>query len=125
MDIKELLSEDLDWVEVIDVDLGGGYDWDEFHAWYSPSQRVFYYASDSGCSCNSFGMFFNTVSDFQVTTDRPTLMKAITEWFDQTYNKRPSELVEALHKINAFDVRKASETPDPRRYKNIVLYENE
>jgi hypothetical protein len=34
-------NENLDWIEVVDVELAGGYEWDEFHAWYSPSQRVY------------------------------------------------------------------------------------
>lgn len=94
----------LDWVPVTSVDLGGGYDWDEFHAWYSPSARRYFWGSGSGCSCNSFSDDFYNVSDFE-DGDRPALMAAVGRYFDGQYLNRPMERVTALSDVNGFDPR--------------------
>lgn len=92
----------LDWVPVVSVDLGGGYDWDEFHAWYSPTERRYFWGSGSGCSCNSFDDDFYNLSDFE-DGDRPALMAAIGRYFDEQYLNHPQERVRALAEANAFN----------------------
>ncbi|WP_029090074.1 DUF7574 domain-containing protein [Brevibacterium album] len=56
-----------DWIEVImEEDDSLCYEWDEFRAFYSPSEGVYYYASASGCSCWWYWDDFTSASDFQV-----------------------------------------------------------
>lgn len=68
MSIKDLIYHDIegveDFIDVVDVDFGGGYDWDEFHAWYSPSKRRYFWAEGSGCSCSYFGEDLYKLDDF-------------------------------------------------------------
>lgn len=92
----------LDFVPVVDVDLGEAYEWDEFHAWYSPSRRAFFWASGSGCSCNSFGDELTSLDDFENGQSRADVMAAVNRYFDGQYMDRPQERVAALHTINAF-----------------------
>lgn len=109
MEIKDLFEYDrgtwwreLDWVPVVSVDLGGGYDWNELHAWYSPSQRVYYWGSGSGCSCNSWREYFSSVADFENGQTRADLMAGIGRYFDDQYRDYPTDRVAALAEANAF-----------------------
>lgn len=94
----------LDWLPVVEVDLGGGWDWEEFHAWYSPTARRYFWGSGSGCSCDSFTDDFRSVGDFE-NGDRPALMAALNRYFDAMYTQKPQERVRALTEANAFDPR--------------------
>lgn len=109
-DIRDLFEYDrgdwwrrLDWVPVVDVDLGGGYEWDEFHAWYSVSERVYYWGSGSGCSCDSFTDNFHSVGDFANGRGRAEVMAALTSYFADHYTPYPQEAVRALYTVNAFN----------------------
>lgn len=75
----------VDWIPVTSIDIGGGYDWEEFHAWYSPSARLYYYGSGGGCSCNSFGEYFRRVEDFAVTPRKEELRAAAMRFLDDSY----------------------------------------
>lgn len=97
-----------DWVSVVSIDEGGGYDWAEFHSWYSPVARRYFWGSGAGCSCNYFAEGFSGFGDF-ASGDRPALMAAIREFADDHgYRIRPTELVDALMAANAFDPRKVA-----------------
>ena len=94
--------KEVDWVPVVSVDLGESYEWDEFHAWYSPSARRYFWASGAGCSCNDFSDGIGGESDFE-NGDRPALMAAIGRYFDEQYRNHPSERVRALSDANGFN----------------------
>lgn len=74
----------LDWTGVAHVDLGGGYDWEEFAVWFSPSQRIYYWASGAGCSCNSFGEGLRSVGDFE-SGDKAAAIAAANRFFEDSY----------------------------------------
>lgn len=93
--------EGLDWVPVVSVDIGGGYDWDEFHAWYSPSARKYFWGSGSGCSCNSFSQEFYGPEDFS-NGNRDALKSALGLYFDETYLNHNEERVRALSAVRDF-----------------------
>lgn len=61
-----------------------GYEWDEFRAYYDPKARIFYWHSDSGCSCNYWGDSLYTLGDFE-NGDRAALLAAVDRWRDSTY----------------------------------------
>jgi hypothetical protein len=110
MDIEELNSwwgddetfSNLDWDEVVDVDMGVSYSWSEFHAWYNPADERYYWGSASGCSCDSFRSYFRSISDLENGPDRASVMKALSTWMDGMYEKNPSLLVAKLHEINSY-----------------------
>lgn len=53
-----------DWVHVLTMDDGGGYEWSTLHAFYSPSARRYFWLADFGCSCNWWGDFIESEADF-------------------------------------------------------------
>lgn len=65
-----------DWVMVIDAESSGGYDWDAFFGFYSPSTDVFYWHSGSGCSCDEWGDGLNSPADFEQSKDRNDMQRA-------------------------------------------------
>lgn len=97
------MPDPMDLVPVTSVNLGGGYDWDEFHAWYSPSRRVYYWASDSGCSCNSFGDGLDSIDDFENGRSRADVMAGANRYFDDQDTNPAQERVRVLHEINSFN----------------------
>lgn len=63
-----------------------GYEWDEFQAFYSPEDDIFYWATDSGCSCNGLWDEFNSLGDLQMGR-RSDVLHAAREFSDQCYSK--------------------------------------
>ena len=89
MNIKELPylegKDSLDWVEVIDVCANLSYDWDEFHAWYSPKDRTYYWGADSGCSCSYYGYYIKSTSQFQSSQDKEVLARSLSEYLKDNH----------------------------------------
>lgn len=64
-----------DWVTV--VELGdGGYEWEEFKVFYSPSQRMYFWHGGAGCSCNSWSDDVHSVGDFENGSEKTAVMSA-------------------------------------------------
>ena len=92
-----------DWVPVVTMDDGGGYDWTTFHAFYSPAERRYFWAGGAGCSCNYWGEDISSVGDFE-NGDRPALMAALRRFAEEhDYTFRATDLVDALTEANAFN----------------------
>lgn len=49
---KEPIPGTEDWKHIAYATSGGGFDWEEFHCWYSPSERQYFWIYGSGCSCH-------------------------------------------------------------------------
>ncbi len=64
-----------DWVEAAALGDGGGYEWTEFKAFYSPSARRYFWHGGSGCSCNSWNTDLTSSADFE-DGDRGALLRA-------------------------------------------------
>lgn len=98
----------VDWVPVTSIDLGTGYEWEEFHAWYSPQSRLYYYGSGSGCSCNSFSDYHRQISDFCTTPRKEELRAAAIAFVDGSY-RSAREVFDARNQgvidINSFSPR--------------------
>lgn len=106
MDIKELnwrgIKGTEDFVPVVSVGDGGGYDWNVLEAWWSPSLRKFFWLSDSGCSCNALGDSVTSVGDFEAG-DRDALTSAVRAWHDAAYSPTtPSEKLADLASVKTF-----------------------
>lgn len=100
---------DLDFIPVVSVDLGISYEWDEFHAWFSPSRQMYFWGSGSGCSCNSFADGFRSIQDFENGRERSDVMAALNRYFDAQYENHPQERVAALYDVNSFRVPRADQ----------------
>ena len=110
MTIEELIYRDIegteDFVDVVDVDFGGGYEWDEFHAWYSPSKRRYFWAEGSGCSCNYFGEDLYKLDDFS-SGSKSDLESGLRSYLDEAYSARPADVLDAVAKVKTFRASKA------------------
>lgn len=92
----------LDWVGVAHMDLGSGYEWNEFAVWYSPSERRYFWLSGSGCSCNAFGDSVYSKDDFENGTKKDAIA-AGNRFCDESYGTaHVSESVVLSHTISAF-----------------------
>lgn len=61
------------------ADSGGGYDWSVFHVWLKDG--VFYWASDSGCSCNGpWDYPYDFPGDFNGHGTRHEVVTALFDW---------------------------------------------
>lgn len=108
----EQLAEVSDWLPVVTMDDGGGYDWQTFHAWYSPHARRYFWGSGAGCSCNEFTDDYPSPGSLR-DGDRPALMDALRRFAEESYGFGPVALVDALTEANAFDPRSATQPTDP------------
>lgn len=86
------------WVHVVSLVGGSGYDWADLHAFYSPKERLYFWHGDSGCSCWGWGYDINSVADFN-NGDRAALRAAL-KGFAEDY---PSAFTpsDAISKIDA------------------------
>lgn len=87
--VSDIVYGDIEGTEDFDhflsIGEGGGYEWDDLEAWYSPSRRRFYWLEGSGCSCNSLGDDVSSIADF-LDGDREALMRAVKEKHESFYN---------------------------------------
>lgn len=97
-----------DWQHVTTCGDSGGYDWTTFHAFYSPAERRYFWAGESGCSCNSWGDDLSTAADFQNGT-KDDLLRALRAFCDAyRYSVSAPEALDANRDIRTF-------RPDARR----------
>lgn len=91
-----------DWVYVASIDSGGGYEWVEFHAFWSPTARRYFWRGDSGCSCNSWRDGVYGAGDFR-NGDRFALIRAIREFAkEHDYFVSAAEALDAVAAVQAF-----------------------
>lgn len=89
-----------DWVHVASIDEGGGYDWTEFHAFWSPTDRRYFWAGDAGCSCNAWGDGIHGAGDFE-NGDRSALTRAIRA-FVNDYSVSATAALDAMVAVRTF-----------------------
>jgi hypothetical protein len=100
----KIYEETADFEHVVSVRLGGGYDWDDLEAWYSPSRRKFFWLDGSGCSCNSLGDGVTSIADFDAG-NRDELSSAVRRKYDESctsYSGLASELLKDLAAVKTF-----------------------
>ena len=91
-----------DWQLVTLLNAGECYEWDEFHTYYSPSARRFFWGSGSGCSCNSFSDIYENESDFS-NGSKADALRALKEYSEDTYrNIGVHEYETAVREIKTF-----------------------
>lgn len=89
-------------VTVIEDGTGGGYEWDEFVAYWHPEKHRFFYVSGSGCSCNSISDGINSLADFESVQTKGELIVALKREKDTDYGWSQSELLDAINAIQNF-----------------------
>jgi len=77
-----------DFVEAAHGDGGEAYSWSEIGVYYSPSARRYFWLSDSGCSCTSFGEYVESVEDFS-NGEREDALRAAREWAEHDVRYYP------------------------------------
>lgn len=91
-----------DWAHVASIDASGGYDWTTLHAFWSPTARRFFWASGSGCSCNSWGDDLRTEGDFENGT-KDDLQRAIRQFAeDYSYSIPATVVLDAVSDVARF-----------------------
>lgn len=93
-------AKDLDFIEVVDL-IGGGYDWDEFHGWYSPSRRRYFWDYGSGCSCSSWGDELYKLDDM-MNGSKVDMERSLREFMDGAYSFVPSDVLDAVAQVKRF-----------------------
>jgi len=87
--MKEHELAEAGYEEFGETDTGGGYDWSVFAVWLKDG--VFWWASDSGCSCNSSWDFTDFPDDFEGHGNAHDAIKALHSWASGTYSAEGSE----------------------------------
>jgi len=102
MKVSDLIYHPVEGVEdfqhVVSIGFGGGYDWDDLEAWYSPSKRKFFWLDGSGCSCNSLGDDVYGLADFSVG-NRDELAAAVRRKYDDSYSGRQNMATDLLNDL--------------------------
>lgn len=78
MSVYEHIGDD--WIAVTDA-FAGDWEWSSISVWYSPSARRYFWYSDAGCSCNSYGDHMDSASEFQ-DGDRTAALDAVSGYDD-------------------------------------------
>ena len=90
------------WVHVVSIDSSGGYDWTTLHAFWSPTSRRFFWASGSGCSCNSWGEDLRTEGDFE-NGDKLGLQRSIRQLAEEyPYSVSATDVLDAVGAVATF-----------------------
>lgn len=90
------------WVEVAQLGDGGGYDWCDFNAFYSPSARRYFWHGDRGCSCNSWQDELETSASFE-DGDRAALIRAWETFvMDNEYSFGAADYINGVAAIKNF-----------------------
>lgn len=91
-----------DWEVVVNVSSGGGYDWTIFRAFWSPTERRYFWRGGSGCSCNSWGQGLRTPGSFG-DGNRDALGRALRAFVeDYDYSVSTSAALAATQTISTF-----------------------
>lgn len=90
------------WIEVGRLGgYGGGYEWTDFNAFYSPSARRFFWHGDSGCSCNSWSDDLRSASDFE-NDSQADLARAWEEFAKEQYTITTADYIDGVSVIKAY-----------------------
>lgn len=73
-----------DWHHVA-AGIFGGWEWDEFQCYYSPSARRYFYLGASGCSCYGFDDAIDGPGDFE-NGSREDAQRAAKSFLDNLYS---------------------------------------
>ena len=92
------------FVEVVYASPGGGYEWEEFAAWYDTVSRRFFWSWQSGCSC--YGFEFESLGELE-NGDRNALIRTAKEYAencsfisDAQRSDHKAALVQAITNFN-------------------------
>ena len=90
-----------DWVTV--AELGeGGYDWQEWKLFYSPSQMRYFWHGRSGCSCSNWDDDLSSSIDFE-NGDRADAIRAWERFTkEHSYSFDVSSYLDGVAKIKGF-----------------------
>lgn len=85
------------WVHVLTVDGSGTVEWATLHAFYSPTDRRYFWYGNSGCSCDWWGEELGSEADFE-NGEKADLERAIQRFADTEYG----DMLDALADLRRF-----------------------
>lgn len=92
-----------DWVTVAELG-NGGFEWEEFKVFYSPSERRYFWRGDSGCSCNDWKEGVSSKDDFQ-NGDREAVLRSWEEFTKEySYVFDVNDYLKGVSEIRKFNV---------------------
>lgn len=99
----EYKSELEQMVLVAEATKGGGYDWDDFYAYYHTGRKRYYYVYGSGCSCNSISDGMDSLADFMDVSTQDELIRAFKrEMIEKGYAWDERDLVTFTSEVKSF-----------------------
>lgn len=91
-----------DWQHIASAEANIAYEWDEFHVWYSPSERQYFWIYGSGCSCNDLSDLIETKESFE-NGSRDDALRALKREGDDEWSSIPKAAIRACRdKIRQF-----------------------
>lgn len=77
------------------------WEWAEFRAWYSPSERRYFWGWSSGCSCNSYDESFSSKAEFE-DGDRDDMVRALRGFMNGVCDGSPDDTARAVSKARRY-----------------------
>ena len=96
MGLYSLLGEE--YVEVVDI-FEGDWEWQIFTAWFNNKTNKYYWYGESGCSCDNYGDYVETLSELEYG-DREALLRAVKSWY---HNEITPQYLNTVAKIKNFN----------------------
>lgn len=90
-----------DWHEVTSIYDSIDYEWNDLLAWYSPSQRRYFWISAGGCSCNDISDSMQALSDFE-NGSRDDLARAVRSFCEGSYDITANEKADAVAEVRRY-----------------------
>ena len=92
-------------IEIAEIDQGGGYEWDEWHAYYDPETRMYYTGEGAGCSCDYYEItqYVDASNGLHSKSD---VLNSLNFYADESYRNIRIEASKAQARIMDFNPKK-------------------
>ena len=91
-----------DLKSVCSIVSGGGYDWEEFRVFWSPTARMYFWLGEAGCSCNGWGDALYSLSEMENGQAKSDVIRAIRAWASDAYSVTAAEVLDAMNELANF-----------------------
>ena len=88
-------------IEFATIDQGGGYEWDEWHAYYDPETRLYYTGEGAGCSCDYYDIR-EAVDQSNGLHSRADVLASLNRYADESYDNIRKEAAVTASKVMSF-----------------------
>lgn len=88
-------------IEFAIIDQGGGYEWNEWHAYYDPETRLYYTGAGAGCSCDYYELE-EAVDQSNGLHSKADVLRSLNSYADESYYDIRKEAAVATSKVMSF-----------------------